>query len=86
MSHQIVICLSKAKIYEVVGIYKYNENTISTKKVTRFEKSHLNSLPKTESPLTNNRLMLMAHTMMIKRYVIRKNRIILINKKRIYYT
>ena len=59
---------------------------ISTKKVIRFEKNYLKSFPQQNPELTNNRLMLLAHTTMIKKYVSRKNRIILVNKKRVYYT
>ena len=64
-------------------IYKYNENVISAKKEIQFEKSYLKSLPNQNQQLGNNPLMLITHTVMIKKYVVQKNRIILKKKKKL---
>jgi hypothetical protein len=86
MKTTLIICLSIAKINEVMFIYKYDENVISAKKEIQFEKSYLKSLPNQNQQLGNNPLMLITHTVMIKKYVVQKNRIILKKKKRVFYT
>ena len=82
--HQIIICLSSSKIMEVTD-NKYNPNTYTTETTKKYETCCLNKIiPKIQAKMNIQEAII--YNIIIKKHVIRKNRIKLNHKKRIHYT